>query len=34
MALVVALAVGFMLAFRPALQHDADLPVSVTGRRR
>lgn len=32
--LCIAATVGFMLAIRPALAHDANLPVSHTGRRR
>lgn len=31
---VILMAVGFGLAIRPALRHDADLPVSHTGKAR
>jgi hypothetical protein len=31
---VIAMAVTAALAIRPALEHDRDLPISVTGKAR
>ena len=33
-AAVVAATVAFALAIRPALNHDQELPISVTGKER
>lgn len=33
-AVVIALAVTFALCIRPAIEHDRNLPMSVTGKAR